>query len=932
MRKITLILVVLLLFMSGRGLAQWAPLDTAKYKWFTVDNTPNLAGTETNWEVDRDSTDGYYEKEPNTVASGQPGPGWFTNTGSANVGPDHRRTPYTAGSPSGAWARYIFNIPTQTQNNILDKDDYYILYYYLQQSGNASPNCYVTVERFGEGVYADSLRHNQMLNGAGLPTLQSAGLWNPTQSGADGSWYPLTILRLNAGAPVIVTIGADTLTPAFLRVDAVRVLRSDLPRDLEFGRRMKGNPWETTTPDSTRPNADHFGLYRVGEVFPEVTIGETAEKKVRLFNLGDSVLTIYNVYGHTGRFYTEDPMPIRIQPGSYYDLTVVFRPYQEEFVVDSLAIESDDPEEPVAYLHVAGQGLNYNFIMNASDGTEPHWRAPGGDQVLYQETPTGWLNSVASTYPFPIPGGNRYSRVYTGTAEIPQALYQFVIPDTLGGDYILEYSGPAGSPNAATAAQIDVITPFFADTQRVTGFNERQITTALVWAQIGGPGYTFKLNPGGPTKVIFSNPGQASGNFLRTDLLRVRKVPTHPQITVVSRSFSFGEVSIDPLEREIVGNYRQTITIGSNGEKSLWIYEIRFNDTTGIFKIINMPRLPLELPAINGKFNLVVEFAPRDMKTYVDTLFIVSNSKFDSVLTISFTGTGRGTLIYADNDVEGEFYAQPSIVDYVYPPLDTTYDKWNRIVGSGMNNSRLLAYIYGAPNAFAEWYPFIPLREGGLEVDSFDVYARTGLAATNSTPRARYLIYQQGGAQPETVIVSQNGVERIYLGRFQFRRGGRDFTMGSKQTAIFGYIRLENDTALVNAYYADSLVNRAKVDSFVIRADAIEIREAPKPTKVRIATDEIPREFYLAQNYPNPFNPSTDIEFSIPIVSNVEIKIYDVLGREVATLINETLQPGKYKVRWNGTDRNGAFVSSGVYFYVMKAGKFVQTRKMMLLK
>jgi hypothetical protein len=436
--------------------------------------------TSTNWEVDRDSTDGYYEKEPNSVASGQPGPGWFTNTGTANVGPDHRRTPYTAGSPSGAWARYIFNIPTQTQNNILDKDDYYILYYYLQQSGNASPNCYVTVERFGEGVYADSLRHNQMLNGADLPTLQSAGLWNPTQSGADGSWYPLTILRLNAGAPVIVTIGADTLTPAFLRVDAVRVLRSDLPRDLEFGRRMKGNPWERATPDTTRPNADHFGLYRVGETFPEVTVGEIAEKKVRLFNLGDSVLTIYNVYGHTGRFYTNDPMPIRINPGSYYDLTVVFRPYQEEFAVDSLAIESDDPEEPVAYLHVVGRGLNYNFIMNASDGTEPHWRAPGGDQVLYQEVPTGWLNSVASPYPFPIPGGNRYSRVYTGTTEIPYALYQFVIPDTLGGDYILEYSGPAGSPNAATAAQIDVVTPFFADTQRVTGFNERQITTAVI--------------------------------------------------------------------------------------------------------------------------------------------------------------------------------------------------------------------------------------------------------------------------------------------------------------------------------------------------------------------------------------------------------------------------------------------------------------------
>lgn len=923
MRKIISLITVALLVFGGRAYSQWAPLDTATHKWFTVDNTPNLA----NNTVDLDSTDGYFEKEASSDSL------WYTNTNSASIGGSHRRIPNLAGSPSGAWAKYIFGIPTQTQDNILDEDDYYILYSYLQQSPNASPNIYVTVERFGEGFYADSLRFNERLCGAGLPTLRQAGLWNPTRSGDDGSWYPLTILRLNAGAPTIVTLGADTLTPAFLRVDAVRVLRSKLPRDLEFGRRMRGNPWEGANPDTTRPNADHFTLYRVGEILPEVTVGETSEKKVRLFNLGDSVLTVYNVYGHTGRFYTEDPMPIKIQPGSYYDLTIIFRPYQEEFMFDSLAIESDDPEEPVAYLHVAGQGLNYNFIMNASNGSEPHWRAPGGDQVLYQETPAGWLNSVTSMYVFPIPGGNRYSRVYTGTAQIPYAVYQFVIPDTLGGDYILEYSGPSGSSNAATAAKIEVVTPFFADTQRVEGFNERQISGPVIWAQIGGPGYTFKLNPGGPTQVIFSNPGQAPNNYLRTDLLRVRKVPTHPQITIASRTVGFGEVAVDSIEREMQGNYRRTITIGSNGEKALWIYDIHFVDTSGIFKIINMPNLPLELPAINGKFNLVVEFAPRDMRTYIDTLYIISNSKYDSVLTIIFAGTGRGTLIYADDAVEGEFYAQPAIVDYVYPPNDTTYNKWNRITGSGINNSRLLAYIYGVPGAFAEWYPFIPFREGATEVDSFDVYARTGLAANNSTPRARYLIYQQGGAQPETVIVSQLGVERIYLGRFQFRRGGRDYTMGSKQTAIYGYIRLENDTALVSAFYADSLVNRAKQDSFVIRADAIEIREAPEPVvKVQVASNEIPKEFYLAQNYPNPFNPTTDIEFSVPIAVNVEIKVYDILGREVTTLINEFVQPGKYRVRWTGTDRNGKIVASGVYFYVMKAGKFVQAKKMMLLK
>ena len=931
MKKLVIALLGFALLIPIKALAQWAPLDTTTHKWFTVDNTPNLAGSRSNWEVDRDSTDGYYEKEPNSVASGQPGPGWFTNTSSANVGPDHRRTPYTAGSPSGAWAKYIFGIPTQTQNNILDTTDYYILYTYLQQSGNASPNIYITIERFGEGVYADSLRHNELLHGAGLGELQDAGLWNPANSGVDGTWYPLTIVKLYSGAPTIVTLGADTSTPAFLRVDAVRLLRSDLPRDLEFGRRMKGVP-----NDTTRPQVDHFGLYRVGEVFGEVTLGETVSKKIRLFNLGDSTLTIFNVYGSTGRFYTTDPLPIHIPGGSYYDLTVVFRPYQEEFVIDTLVIESDDPEEPQAKLYVMGTGINYNFIMNASDGTEPHWRAPGGDSVSYSETPSnGWLSSVKSPYPFPIPGGNKHSRVNIQTQVVPTATYTFVIPDTLGGDYILEYSGPAGSPNAATAAQIDVITPFIADTQRVTGFNERQIQfPAPVWAQIGGPGHTFKLNPGGVTKVIFSNPGQASGNFLRTDLLRVRKVPTHPQITVASRSFSFGEVPIDPIEREQKGNYRRTIVIGSNGEKALVISELYFM-VGKYFRIVNMPQLPLELPAINGTFNLVVEFTPKDMITYTDTLVIVSNSKFDSVLTITFSGTGVGTIVFADNEDAGAFNYYPSITDYTYPPTDTTFNKWNRIAGSGYNDSRLLAYIYGAPGAFVEWYPLIPLRQGAPAVDSFDVYARTGLAASNSTPVARYVIYQADGAPPETVIVSQLNRERIYLGRFAFRRGGRDnFVFGTKNTvaAIYGFIRLENDTALVNAYYADSLVNRAKRDSFVIRADAIEFREVQKPVYVRDENAGIPDNYYLAQNYPNPFNPTTTIEFGLPRADNVVLKIYDILGREVKTLINEYMQPGRYKVVWDGKDAFGRSVSSGVYFYVLKAGTFIKSRKMLLVK
>ena len=104
--------------------------------------------------------------------------------------------------------------------------------------------------------------------------------------------------------------------------------------------------------------------------------------------------------------------------------------------------------------------------------------------------------------------------------------------------------------------------------------------------------------------------------------------------------------------------------------------------------------------------------------------------------------------------------------------------------------------------------------------------------------------------------------------------------------------------------------------------------------------DQIPVEFTLEQNYPNPFNPNTIIRYSIVSPSLVSLKIFDVLGREVKTLVNTEQVNGVYEVNWNGDDELGNKVSTGVYFYRIDAGdpstgsgqSFVQTKKMMLIK
>lgn len=91
--------------------------------------------------------------------------------------------------------------------------------------------------------------------------------------------------------------------------------------------------------------------------------------------------------------------------------------------------------------------------------------------------------------------------------------------------------------------------------------------------------------------------------------------------------------------------------------------------------------------------------------------------------------------------------------------------------------------------------------------------------------------------------------------------------------------------------------------------------------------DEIPTKFLLSQNYPNPFNPSTKIRYSVPQSSNVMIKVYDILGNEIETLVNEEKPVGTYELTWYAAN-----LPSGIYFYKIQSGSFVETKKMVLMK
>ena len=91
--------------------------------------------------------------------------------------------------------------------------------------------------------------------------------------------------------------------------------------------------------------------------------------------------------------------------------------------------------------------------------------------------------------------------------------------------------------------------------------------------------------------------------------------------------------------------------------------------------------------------------------------------------------------------------------------------------------------------------------------------------------------------------------------------------------------------------------------------------------------NELPEDYLLRQNYPNPFNPATAITYQIPRTGFVTLKVYDVLGREVATLVNEEKPAGSYEMQFTA---NG--LTSGIYFYQLNTGNYSETKKMILLK
>jgi hypothetical protein len=151
-----------------------------------------------------------------------------------------------------------------------------------------------------------------------------------------------------------------------------------------------------------------------------------------------------------------------------------------------------------------------------------------------------------------------------------------------------------------------------------------------------------------------------------------------------------------------------------------------------------------------------------------------------------------------------------------------------------------------------------------------------------------------------------------------------------------------NDPNSVGVWIGDEILNGSyyRIDSYQLTKTAEsslsgiiyfdDLRAVKKSTNISgtgLVNNPIPEDYKLWQNYPNPFNPKTRIKYEISNRQFVTLKVYDVIGNEIAALVNGEKSEGNYEVTWNATD-----LPSGVYFYQLKVGEFISTKKMILIK
>jgi hypothetical protein len=236
----------------------------------------------------------------------------------------------------------------------------------------------------------------------------------------------------------------------------------------------------------------------------------------------------------------------------------------------------------------------------------------------------------------------------------------------------------------------------------------------------------------------------------------------------------------------------------------------------------------------------------------------------------------------------------------------------------------------------------MPASHGTYALESYDVYwdnfaAQPVIVLPIQLARLTAAAVEQGSVRVDWSTVSEINnygfeIEKSQNDQSGFQSVPNSFVPGHGTTLQSHSYSFVDVTAGSGIWYYK--LKQIDLDGAVHSTDPVRVE-----VLTGVSENRLPKGFLLSQNYPNPFNPSTVVSYDIPVVSGqspaqsgvegpvVSLKVFDIVGREVAVLVNERQAPGSYSVRFNA---NG--LASGVYFYKLTAGDFVSTKRLVLCK
>jgi Zn-dependent metalloprotease len=445
------------------------------------------------------------------------------------------------------------------------------------------------------------------------------------------------------------------------------------------------------------------------------------------------------------------------------------------------------------------------------------------------------------------------------------------------------------------------------------------------------------------------------------------------------------DVSPDPVDFEQqVNSIPDTIdvVISNFGLQPLIIDNIQVSGTH--FEITSSPAMPIELTDLLDNFEISIVFTPTDTGLVNETLSIFSNDPVNpnksvplngigyelneaftgvlysstgltengKILTLDLTsgaGTGLGesnfdelsslTISPNSNIIYGISSNDSSTI--IVRVNATGGDAWSLytlnlgdLTGIAFDSSgtlyasQLIGNIYSI-DLINRDYSFVTTVNGLTSVLSMTINQITNevWVVPNVVIGAKDKVYTLDLTTGDATLVGQTGFNKL-TNDMAFDENGNLY-------GVIGGSSEEGQLIMIDTNDGSgSLVGNIGFQNVVGLAYSIN----GDPSSIENDNDSnVPSDYSLAQNYPNPFNPSTSIEFSVPVNSDVTIRIYNLLGEVVTTLVNEEISTGNHSVAWNGNDEGGNKVSSGIYFYEMKANgnngsAYSQIKKMVLLK